>query len=187
MATTTSRVLFTHSPPSELHVTLETERLRLRTFTQFDRSRYESLFSGREDVTNRIHSFWLERWRRGDPFSAMVVETKDHRFVGHIILEDGNRPGEAEISYLFKRTFDGMGYEKEAVTALVTELAAEYVSQGYYINGLPLGTVTASCSESDLVFKEIAASLGMILTSMEVEQGGVVNKYTLKVDRLSKK
>ena len=170
-----------------LFITIETERLSIRSVQSDDAANYYLLFCNalhvekfgnglvrtEKEVDELINDVWVDRWKKNNPFSGYAVFEKSSKdFVGHIHFSPGHskEAGQTEIGYIFLHAHWKKGYGQEVAKAIVHNLAPELVRRGYTIASEKLQAITAT------VRADNEASI-KILTSIGMEQIGQVNLY----------
>lgn len=175
------------STEEQLHVCIETERLRMESVTnsEEDVDNYADLFGNsdvmekyasgtpktKEYVEKRIES-WIKRFQDQDPFNGLKVSKKDTgEFIGHVVLGHGDRPGQSELAYLFKKAHWNQGFGTEAITALVNEYALLIIQKGYNLEGRPLEEITATTRPDNPASVKILEKLGFEIQKEEEKYG----------------
>ncbi len=194
-----STICFLSKADSGLTVTIDTPHLHMRsvTATEEDIDRYADLFGNpevmqkyatgqtktREEIVERISNSWAQRWHESDPYSGFAVfKTGTHEFVGHVILDHGDAPGEAEAACLLMPSYWHNGYATEAVTALVKEYAPATVEEGYTLEGKKLEKIVATARVDNVASCRILDKLGS-LSGTEEKYGSLRNRYIIQLNR----
>ena len=166
-----------------LSVTVRTDRLRIKSVENSKKYHlwYASLFgsqnvmakyaTGRTRTPERMKTHiknWVERWRKGDPYSALAIFDKSRHFIGHIMLKHGEEAGQAELVYILREECWGQGYGSEAAAAVIRSFAPAIIGVGY-ITG-PLRTITATARPDNPASVKILRKVGM-------QEGGTVEKF----------
>jgi ribosomal-protein-alanine N-acetyltransferase len=197
----TTNIHFYTSKNGELSVTIDTERLHIRSIesTESDHDNYAALFGDpatvekfatgktrtKIEIAERIDNGWVTRWREKDPYSGMAIFKKDtDEFVGHIVLGHGDLPGESEFAICLKSEHWGKRYGTEALTALIHEYAPATVKQGYRLEGKPLERIIATSRSDNIASCKIIEKLGMRLVYQEEKFGALRNHYTIELSEL---
>lgn len=143
---------------NQLNVTITTERLMIESTQPAHLNHYKKLFMNAENMLkvmdgnpwseNNIgkrHEQWVAYWRNDNPFSSFAVLKKDtEEFIGHVVLEETNQPGSAELAYAFDKQFWGKGYGKEIIPIIVQKYAPELVKRDYKVSGESLKRIEAT-------------------------------------------
>ncbi len=198
-----SKIFFDLTPEKHLHVTIETEHLRLTSVESRQEcyDDYATLFGSpvvlekyadgklktREEIQKRIDNIWVRRWRENDPYAAFAVHHKEtNAFMGHAVLGHGDRPGQSELAYLFHPQFWNKGYGTEAVMALVQEYAPLTVEKGYTLEGKPLETIEATTREDNEPSWRILEKAGMHCDGTEIKFGAIRRHYSIDLSEIQK-
>ncbi len=138
-----------HLETNQLKVTLTTERLLMESTHPAHLCHYKKLFMNSENmlkvmdgnpwsennIANR-HEQWVANWSNNNPFSSFAILKNDtEEFIGHVVLEETDQPGFAELAYAFDKQFWGKGYGKEVIPVIVQEYATELVKRHYKMSG----------------------------------------------------
>ena len=199
-----SQVSFSVNQHDALLVTIDTQRLHMRSLksSEEDRNSYVALFSDpevmgkyatgkpktKEETETRIKETWVKRWHENDPYSALAVFKKDTaEFIGHVVIGHGDEAGQAELAYLFNKDHWRQGYGTEAVTAVVKEYAPATVAEGYTLDGSPLETITATARPDNPASIKILEKLGMDKTGKDEKYGALRHHYSISLSDLPNK
>lgn len=199
-----AEITFMRSEANGLKVTIDTERLHIRSVEakEEDYDNYAALFGDqevmckyatgetktREDIIERISNVWAQRWEHNEPYSGLAVFKKDsNEFIGHVILGHGDRPGESEIAYLFKKSHWGQGLGTEAVLAIVNEYAPATVLEGYNVENITLRRITATVRPDNLSSINILQKANMQKFGEEETYGFTRFQYSLDLRNLALK
>ncbi len=174
-----------------LTVSIETERLlmnSIETNTEHFRDLVRLFRNEEADPTDlkkrvrKIVAISVDRWSKGNPYSAFTVQRRvDSKLVGYVALEPGDRPGQAELVYLFSKDSREMEYEREAVTVVVKEYAPETLIQGYTILERPLDTIWAKTKSDDEGSIKFLKELGMNIEEQNKKLPSMKNRYFCKL------
>lgn len=122
----------------------------------------------RERTEQTLHSVWIKRWNNGDPrgaFSIFNLENKE--FVGLVVAGGGGLAGESEIAYLLKTKYQGRGFGKEIVSAVVNNyipwIKLHFENLDY--SGKSLLNLTATSSPDNPASWKILDKLGFLAYS----------------------
>lgn len=193
------QIQFDLNDQMNLHVTIETPRLHIRSVQAADLDSYAALYAdrdvmgkfadgstkSREDIQKRIENSWVKRWQTNDPYSGLAITTKATReFVGHIILGHGDVPGESEVAILTRKKFWNQGYGSEAMTALIRHYAPRTFQQGYLVEGKPLQLIRATSRPDNVASRKILKKIGFVHRETEEKYGAIRHHYTLAMDAL---
>jgi ribosomal-protein-alanine N-acetyltransferase len=199
-----SEINFFLNEQGELSVTIDTERLHIRSVasTEADYDRYGALF-GDQDAVNlfavgatktraeiqaRIDNVWVKRWKGNDPYAGLAIFKRDtDDFLGHVVLGHGDEAGEAEIAGLSSRVNWRKGYGSEVGRLLVNEYAPATVQEGYTIEGKPLERIAATASPSNPASCRILEKLGMKIVRVEEKYGSLRHHYSINLAELQEK
>jgi len=177
-----------------LTVTIDTERLRLTSVTEKEKKSFYTYLYGDQEVMEKFATgetrtqqavqrrvtTWIDRWQSKNPFSSLAVNTHDDEFVGQVVLEEGDNPGESELGYLFAKKHWRQGFGTEAVTPVVKLYAHELAKKQYKINGQPLTTIVATARTDNIGSVKILEKTGMTLEKEE-EKFGHMRKHYRKI------
>ncbi|HSX11598.1 MAG TPA: GNAT family N-acetyltransferase [Chlamydiales bacterium] len=193
-----TEVNFFSNAEGHLDVTIETDRLHIRSVeaTEKERDQYVGLFGNpevmgkyatgetrtREAVEKRINDIWVKRWRKGDPYSGLTV-FKDDEFLGHVVLGHSDTPGQSELAYLFNPQHWHKGYGTEAVTAVVKEYAPATVEKGYLLDGKPLERIVATARVDNPYSVRILEKVGMKRVGEEEKYGAKRHLYAMDLPK----
>ena len=173
-------VSMTDKATDTLRVKIETPRLCLESVKPQDRQDYVDLFSDpqvmeqygngqpkkRRETSLRVKE-WVRRWSHNYPYSAFAVSDKNtHRFMGHVIAGEGDRPGQSEVAFAFKKEVWHQGYGSEAMHALMT-YAQILRKEGYRVENQPLDEVIATARQTNKYSRKILRGLGMQVSRIE--------------------
>lgn len=192
-----SEITFTINDQNELSVTIDTQRLHIRSVqpTEEEYDRYAALYGNvtvmekfatgetktRDEMKTRINDVWVKRWHDRDPFSGMAVFIKGtEEFVGHVALGHGDLPGEAEFAGLGNVEFWQQGYGMEAAAAIVNEYAPAIIKEGFLLEGKPLTTLRATARPDNHGSVKIMERLGLSFEREEEKHGAL--RYHFSAD-----
>ena len=214
MASFTSNVINTHTyhansevnfflnEREELTVTIDTDRLHIRSVEASDCSSYAALFSDedvmskygfgqtktQEETESRVKDMWVKRWHQRDPYAGLAVFNNDtDDFLGHVVIGHGDEPGQSELAYLFMKNYWNKRYGSEAVTAVVKDYAPATVAEGYTLEGKPLETITATARPDNPASVKILEKLGMHKIGEEEKYGAVRHHFSIDLSELTYK
>lgn len=186
----------------ELFVTIDTNRLHMRSIQSTDFDHYISLFEDKnvmekfgnngktlseEEIEIRINDIWINRWHNKDPYSGLSIFKSDtNDFIGHIVLGHGDEPGESELAYLFHQKYWGKGYGSEAVNAVVKEYAQATIKENYKLEGKQLKKIVAYTKSDNPASVKILKKAGMHLDSIEERYESIRHKYSITINTLTK-
>lgn len=187
-------VSVTESPTQKVHIIIETERLRLDPVSTEDQSDYISLYgdsmvmekfatgkSKEEKYVKDTIARWSKQWSEGDPFSGFCVREKNtNAFIGHIILGHGENPGQSELAFLFRKEYWSQGYGKEAVAAVLENLAPELMHRGFLLKGNPLEEIVATSRTDNIAANKILKQFMGEVAAQNEKFGCMRNLYSLK-------
>lgn len=154
-----SEIIFEkNSKTNHLKVTINTERLMMESTHPAHLGYYKKLFMDPENMfkvmdgnpwnENKIasrHEQWVANWNNANPFSSLTILKKDSdKFIGHVVLEETDKPGIAELAYALDKKFWGKGYGKEVVPSIVQEYAPELVRRDYKLAGKKFERIEAT-------------------------------------------
>ncbi len=199
-----SEVNFFLNDREELTVTIDTERLHIRSVeaTEEDYNSYSALFGDPEvmgkyatghtktpeETKTRIKDIWVRRWHQNDPYAGLAVFKKDsEEFLGHVIIGHGDEAGESELAYLFMKNQWGKGFGTEAVTAIVKEYAPATVQEGYLLDGSTLEKIRATTRPDNFASEKILKNLGMHQVGVDEKYGATRHHYSIDLSELSQK
>lgn len=197
-----SKIAFESDNQNGLSVTIRTKRLIIQSVQpkKKEYKRHAVLFGdktvmkqfglgkikAKEQIRKKIESVWAKRWESNDPFSAMsIFLQKTDEFLGHIILDHGDKPGESELSFVLHRKYWEKGFGTEAVQAVVKEYAPAIVQKGYTIKGHPFTKVSAITRLDNLAALRILEKVGMRFDKAQMEDGILKYHYSIDVQGMS--
>ena len=115
---------------------------------------------------------WAKRWENNNPWSAFVaLEDTSSKIIGRVVLDYGDQPGHATLSFIVPKAFEGRGFESEIVSPVVREWSKLLVQRGDQIPSgedqkpHPFVAVDATASEGTAE----AALLDGLMTRIERE------------------
>lgn len=199
-----SEVYFEWNDKNELSVTIDTERLHIRSVqsTENEYGNYAGMY-GDADVMkmlatgvtrdkayiqDRIDNVWVKKWKNNIPYSGLaVLKNNSDDFLGHVSLMPEDEPGQAELSYLFKKTCWRQGFGTEAVAAVVQDYVPQTINRGYKIGGKSLTTLNATVHIDNGFSERILKSVGMNYVFTEEKHGSFRNFYVLNTAQLMPK
>jgi len=199
-----SEVNFFLNDDAELTVTIDTDRLHIRSVeaSEKDFGSYAALFGDqdvmgkfatgqtktREEMETRIKETWVKRWHQNDPYSGLAVFKKDtDDFLGHVVIGHGDEAGQSELAYLFMKNHWGKRFGSEAVNAVVKEYAPATVKEGYTLDGKALEKITATTRPDNPASVKILTNLGMHKIGEEEKYGAVRHHFSIDLSELIKK
>lgn len=176
-----------------LFISLQTERLIIRSIIQDDCDSYESLFCDPEVMTTfrdgnpydrdvlkyRLSEIWVKKWHDQNPFGFFSVFGNEGNFLGCVVLNPAEEPGDAELGYLFLSQYWGRGFAFEAVQALIEVFVPLSQKQGYLTNGEPLKRIIATARTDNIASIRILEKLDMSLIKIEEKYGFLRGHYVL--------
>lgn len=175
-------VTFHFDRDKALRVTIETERLRMRSVESSEEEvdRFSVLFGdsevmakfgmgkiySREKIKEKIDSVWADRWRRKFPYSALAVfEKETGEFMGGVFVDvclfSSENPGESGLCFLFHKKFWKKGFATEAVAAVIEDFLPATIQEGHTVRGRTLETVYAAVRSDIPSAAKVLRSLGM--------------------------
>lgn len=196
-----TEVNFFLNESDELSVTIDTDRLHLRSVdaSEEDYSSYAALFGDRgvmskfaineqpetpERVERRVDE-WARMWQQNNPYSGLSVFKKDtDEFLGQVLIEDMDDPGELGLGYLFMKNHWNQGFGSEAVTAVVKEYVPATVQEGYTLAGQPLERIAAISRLDNPYSIRILEKLGMHKIKEEEKYGTLLYHYSVDLINL---
>jgi RimJ/RimL family protein N-acetyltransferase len=195
-------------------VEIETERLSLRPMQESDRSDFYALYTDPiamqkftdceqrlkakgitlwteeqlQKANSRLSSF-LRRVRQHDPFNGFAVLDKTTRqFMGMAIVGYGEKSGQSEIAFIFRRDAQGKGFATEAMTALVKgylpaliKIHYEMTGEPLTVRGVPLSKLMATARTDNQESISVLEKLGMTKTKEIKKWGSLRGVYELKL------
>jgi len=172
-----AEIHFDHDDESNhLSVTIETQRLFMRSVGDFDRDPYQQLLGKKENMSKFAADGkpypieqaqycidkWVTRWQNNDPFSSFsVVPNDSDDCIGMVILGYGNKEGSAQLAYVFDQKNWGKGYGKEAVIPVVKRYAPELIKRGYQIAEHEFTSIEATVRPDNPASVKILSAAGM--------------------------
>jgi RimJ/RimL family protein N-acetyltransferase len=151
------RHIINFNTDTNLHITMETERLMMRSVTRDDEADCIALL-GDDIVMNKFATgvpydiekvkarivLWVGRWENHNPFSIYVIQEKlSGEFMGIMAIQPEG-PGESEASYAIHHRFWGKGYGSEAANAIFQSLIPRLMLRGYKIEHKSLKKLVAT-------------------------------------------
>lgn len=117
------KIDFYRDPDIGLTVAMETKNFLIRSICPQDREKYEA---------DQSVEYWIGRWQANDPYGVLIILDKETQFLGHVSLERGHNPGEADLSYVGNENYSDKALS-EVVTAMIQEYAPATVKEGYVL------------------------------------------------------
>jgi RimJ/RimL family protein N-acetyltransferase len=112
----------------------------------------------------------------------LAVFKKDSgEFIGHVVLEHGDKAGESELAYLFNRPYWGQGYGSEAVSAVVKDYALATMEEGYSLDGKSLEKIVATTRPDNPASVRILEKTGMHIVGTDEKFGAPRRHYAIKL------
>ena len=180
-----------------LRATVDTGRLHMRSVTKDDLPSYAALLAEPEVMSKYIDEYgktteeiamgvmdiWVQRWRKNDPYSAFAVFSRpSNEFLGHVVLEHGETPGQAKLEGIAVKDIRGQGYGTEAAIAVVKEYSQATVLEKYSLGGKKLNTITATALSDNAPSLRILEILGM---HEDQNTGGLSRSFSIGLHELS--
>lgn len=193
-----SEIHFSLEDDSSLNVTIDTERLCMRSVNSSaaDCMNYATLFGDphvmskfstgltktQSEIEQRIQNVWEMRWRENDPYSGLAIFRNDtDDFIGHVCLGHSGDPGTSELAYLLHRAHWGKGYGSEAVMAVVSEYAPATIQEGYLLDGRVLSKIVATARIDNPASLRILEKVGMHRAYIEEKYGALRSHYSFDI------
>lgn len=142
-------IYFERNPETDrLNVSIKTERLVMESTIPNHLCNYKKLFMDSEnmlkvmdgnpwseDKIGEQHKQWVAKWNNDNPFSSLAILKNDtDEFLGHVLLDESEWPGVAQLAYVLDKKFWGQKYGKEAIPVVVQEYAP-VLKENYKILG----------------------------------------------------
>lgn len=184
-------ISFDSKADSGLEISIETLRLRMRSFNSSDMPNSIGLYGDAEVVTffdhglprsmeevmALVNEISMKKMDKMSPFGLFSAFTKEeNKFVGHFDIMPGENPGEVEIGYILCKKFHGQGYGTEIAFAIV-EYAKEITQRGYTVDKSPITSLIASVHPENIGSMKILEKIGMQCIREGVRFGGLPRKY----------
>jgi RimJ/RimL family protein N-acetyltransferase len=178
-----------------LQVTIETERLFLRSIRLSDADFMQTLFqdslvmkkiydgtSFSSDTINRIVAKRVSLWEKSNPFSGLCVFKKDNKslegeFIGYCALTKTDKEKEVELHYLSLPSYWGQKFGSE-IAVVVFDYPLALKEHGY-----PIEVLTAK-AKADNISNRLIQKLGFHLVIRARNHGAMRHFYKLEVKEL---
>ena len=115
---------------------------------------------------------WADRWETNNPWSVLVAkEETSSKLIGRVVLDYGDQPGHATLSFVIAKAFEDRGYESEMVTPVVREWSellvqrGDQIPSGEELKSHPFVAIDATASEGTAE----AALFDSLMTRVERE------------------
>lgn len=188
-----------NSETNQLKVTITTERLMIASTQPTHLSHYKKLFMNSENMLkvmdrnpwseNNIgkrHEQWVAYWRNDNPFSSFAVFKKDTgEFIGHVVLEETNQPGSAELAYAFDKQFWGKGYGKEIIPVIVQEYVPELIKRDYKLAGENFKRIEATARPDNPASINLLKAAGLKKFSEKPKWGQLRHFFFINTNELT--
>ncbi len=196
-----SEIIFEkNSETNQLNVSITTERLIIESTHPAHLSHYKKLFMNSENMLkvmdgnpwseNRVdkrHEQWVSNWNNGNPFSSFAIVKKDRgEFIGHVVLEETDQPGLAELAYAFDKQFWGKGYGKEVIPIIVQEYAYELVKRDYKLAGESFKRIEATARPDNPASINLLKAAGLKKFSEQPKWGQLRHFFFVDTNDLKK-
>ncbi len=178
----------------------ETENLIVRSITESDLPFYKTLFGhpvvmklyqngtpwDEKKIENRVEG-WINRWKTGDVYSALVViHKKDQTPIGHFVLGHGCKIGEADVAGLGLPEYQNRKYGQEVATAIFSRYLPELKKFPVNIKDTdapegPLTELHATANQQNAASKRLLEKYGFELKTIGDENGISRGNYYKKV------
>lgn len=172
---------------NQLRVTIKTERLTMESASHSHLGNYKKLFTTPENMLKVIdgnpwseskvvekHTHWVVQWDNNNPFSSLAIIKNDtDEFIGHVLLDEGDAPGFAELGYVIDKKFWGQKYGKEAVPVIVQEYAPELVKRNYKLAGEKLTRIEATARSDNPASINLLHASGLEKFSERIKWGNM--------------
>lgn len=170
---------------NQLNVTIKTERMTLESTSQSQFCDYKKLFTTPENILKVMdgnlwseskilerHTHWVAKWNNDNPFSSFAILKNDtDEFMGHVLLDEGEVPGSAELAYVFDKKFWGQKYGKEAVPVIVQEYVPELVKRDYKLSGEKFTRIEATARPDNPASINLLKASGLKKVSEKIKWG----------------
>lgn len=190
-----------NSQTNRLNVTIKTERLTLESTNPFQLGYYKKLFSSHENMLKVIdgnpwsesrilerHTHWVTQWNSDNPFSSLVILKNDtDEFIGHVLLDESDVCGSAELGYVFDKKFWGQGYGKEAVPVIVQEYVPELIKRDYKLSGEKLTRIEATARPDNPASINLLIASGLKKFSEKIKWGYIRHSFFVSTADLIEK
>lgn len=169
-------IISLHNDNSALKVEIETDRLYIRSYLEEDFENYVSLYGDTEitkyfdhgkprsrlETEKLIEETGNKYFREGEPFGSFsIFDKKTMAFIGQVDLVPCEEPGSVEIGCILCRPYQGMGYSKEAIRALVVDYVNELNNKNFNSKYLPIEKVIATAHPDNAASHKIVKGLEM--------------------------
>ena len=181
-----SDINFKKNPETnQLNVTIKTERLAIQSTTSSYLCDYKKLFTTSENMLKvkdgspwseieieKDHHQWVAKWNNNDPYSSLAILKNDtDEFIGHIVLDESDQPGIAELAYALDKKFWGQGYGKEAIPIIVQGYAPELVKRDYQLKGERFKRIEATARPDNPASIKLLQEAGLVKFSEKPKWG----------------
>lgn len=193
-------IIFEKNPKTNhLTVTITTERLLLESTQPTHVGYYKKLFMNSENMLkvmdgnpwseNKIvsrHEKWVANWNNDNPFSSLAISKKDSdEFIGHVMLEETDQPGFAELAYALDTKFWGKGYGKEVIPMIVQEYAPELVKRDYKLAGESFKRIEATARPDNPASINLLKAAGLKKFSEKPKWGQLRHFFFINTNELT--
>ena len=111
--------------------------------------------------------YFINIWRKKNPFSCFVVKNKENKLVGAVIFNDYNKtytdyfyPHAAYLSYLSAVEFQGRGLAKEYIGAIVFGWSRYVLDNNYQLSCGSFDEILATCDTKNVKSIRILEDFG---------------------------
>lgn len=184
---------------STLRVTINTNRLKLAPITMEELENYYTHLFGnpkamkkygntqirdRKKIQSMIEE-WVNRWNSKNPFSGLVVRSRQGTFLGHVILGEADEPNASELACLMRKEVWGQGYGFEVVGAVVFFYTPELTQRGYKPpQQTSFKRIIATARPDNEASEKILKKLGFAIYKQSEKYDHERNHYELIVNNL---
>lgn len=166
--------LFLEISDEGIQLSVKTARLTLEPIKQSDVAEFHKYIFGDAEVMEKFAAgntrsleqtserveAWSQRWKEGNPFSALVARTHSGEFIGMIVAGGGSEPGVSELAYLIRKDSWRLGYGSEMSSAVCKQLAAISRFHGLGPEGKQLSAIEATARNDNPGSVRILEKLG---------------------------
>lgn len=193
-------IIFEKNPETnQLNVTITTERLMIESTQIAYLSHYKKLFMNSENMLNVMdgspwsenqiasrHEQWVANWNNYNPFSSFAISKKDSdEFIGHVVLEETDQAGFAELAYALDTKFWGKGYGKEVIPMIVQEYAPELVKRDYKLAGESFKRIEATARPDNPASINLLKAAGLKKFSEKPKWGQLRHFFFINTNELT--
>ncbi len=136
-----------------------------------------------EEEIERRHLKYLGWWKDNNPWSSYLVFNAAQKFVGHVLLEDGDRdnPKESELSYVLRSEYWRQGIGTASVKA-VLDGVVPLIAPRFQIKEHDIVQIFATARPDNPGSVGVLTNNGFSLEYEEEKFGAVRQFYTKRIE-----